>query len=262
MKNNPITILFIGNFIVTIVCTRVYVYVFYRVCCECFNVFVYMFWSKFPSAIWKAKETDNILYLSCPFVEIKIAYDILCEFFAWFFHLFVIVSLLFLFRSSFNDHFCFCSLFIFRVYVINYNYYETQINDKSFFCLFFVYFFLSTFSIWHSTLYQPLGFVLLVALVCVCLSNQPTIHSCGCSSNPNHHNSLRCNFEKKIKIKHEYMLRAIWRKYSIFIFKFLFTYHPGTSSGSSQLPVPSPSPILKTVPIGQPYSRATPSKQM
>lgn len=43
--------------------------------------------------------------------------------------------------------------------------------------------------------------------------------------------------------------------------KFL-TYHPGTSSGSSQLPEPSESPILKTVPIGHPYSRATPSKQM
>lgn len=40
------------------------------------------------------------------------------------------------------------------------------------------------------------------------------------------------------------------------------TYHPTTSSGSSQLPVPSASPILKTVPIGQPYSRACPSKQM
>lgn len=40
------------------------------------------------------------------------------------------------------------------------------------------------------------------------------------------------------------------------------TYQPGTSSGSSQLPEPSLSPILKTVPMGQPYSRATPSRQM
>jgi hypothetical protein len=40
------------------------------------------------------------------------------------------------------------------------------------------------------------------------------------------------------------------------------THHPGTSSGSSQFPDPSESPILKTVPIGHPYSLATPSKQM
>ena len=40
------------------------------------------------------------------------------------------------------------------------------------------------------------------------------------------------------------------------------THHPGTSSGSSQAPLPSASPILKTVPMGQPYSRATPSMQM
>jgi len=40
------------------------------------------------------------------------------------------------------------------------------------------------------------------------------------------------------------------------------THQPGTSSGSSQFPEPSESPILKTVPIGQPYSRATPSRQM
>lgn len=40
------------------------------------------------------------------------------------------------------------------------------------------------------------------------------------------------------------------------------TYHPGTSSGSSQFPEPSESPILKTVPIGHPYSRATPSRQI
>lgn len=44
-------------------------------------------------------------------------------------------------------------------------------------------------------------------------------------------------------------------------FKYIqgdWTYHPGTSSGSSQLPVPSASPILNTVPMGQPYSRACP----
>lgn len=45
-------------------------------------------------------------------------------------------------------------------------------------------------------------------------------------------------------------------KYLQNVYKRKATYHPGTSSGSSQLPVPSASPILKTVPMGQPYSRA------
>lgn len=54
-------------------------------------------------------------------------------------------------------------------------------------------------------------------------------------------------------------IEFLYSLYKIWVMK---TYHPGTSSGSSQLPVPSLSPILNTVPIGQPYSRATPSKQM
>lgn len=40
------------------------------------------------------------------------------------------------------------------------------------------------------------------------------------------------------------------------------THHPGTSSGSSQAPLPSASPILNTVPIGHPYSLAIPSRHM
>lgn len=46
------------------------------------------------------------------------------------------------------------------------------------------------------------------------------------------------------------------------VFPEFCTYQPGTSSGSSQLPVPSASPILNTVPMGQPYSLACPSRQM